>query len=165
MPFDATPAEIPFEVRTLPDRRTALRNLAWLLRNRKHWPRGWVKLCYVENRIRSIPLSRRSRVSKQSRPVVLLAWTRRRSQSRASSPELGLGSMPSSCRTWANFFGSTRRRSVIIARRAVRPASVKNSRGKWPSLSSRMRPRAINPFAVGGSFGLPASGPLRQVLR
>jgi hypothetical protein len=29
--------------------------------------------------------------------------------------------MPSSCRTWTNFFGSTRRRSVIIARRAVRP--------------------------------------------
>ncbi len=41
MPFDATPAEIPFEVRTLPDRRTALRNLAWLLRNRKHWPAGF----------------------------------------------------------------------------------------------------------------------------
>jgi hypothetical protein len=58
------------------------------------------------------------------------------------------------------FRGSTRRRSVIIARNAVRPASVKNSRGKCPSVSSRMRPRAINPFAVGGSFGLPASGPL-----
>ena len=55
--------------------------------------------------------------------------------------------MPSSCRTWANFFGSTRRRSVIIARRAVRPASVKNSRGKGPPGSSRMRPRAISPFA------------------
>jgi hypothetical protein len=62
--------------------------------------------------------------------------------------------MPSSCRTWANFFGSTRRRSVIIARRAVRPASVKNSRGKRPSLSSRMRPRAINPdpLVVGLNF-------------
>ena len=41
MPFDAPPAEIPFEGRTLPDRRTALRNLAWLLRNRKHWPAGF----------------------------------------------------------------------------------------------------------------------------
>ena len=41
MPFDALPAEIPFEGRTLPDRTTALRNLAWLLRNRKHWPAGF----------------------------------------------------------------------------------------------------------------------------
>jgi hypothetical protein len=29
-------------------------------------------------------------------------------------------------------------------------------------LPSRMRPRAISPFPIGGSFGLPASGPPRQ---
>ena len=54
----------------------------------------------------------------------------------------------------ANFFGSAIRGSVIISRSAVRPASVKNSRGNRPQVSSRMRPRASNPFAVGGSFGL-----------
>jgi hypothetical protein len=37
MPFDATPSD----VRTLPDRRTALRNLSWLLRNPHHWPSGF----------------------------------------------------------------------------------------------------------------------------
>ena len=39
------------------------------------------------------------------------------------------GSMPSSRRTWANFFGSASRPSDIMARSADNPASVKNSRG------------------------------------
>jgi hypothetical protein len=42
----------------------------------------------------------------------------------------GMGSMPSSWRTWANVFGSAKRRSCIIARNAVSPTSVKTSRGQ-----------------------------------
>jgi hypothetical protein len=38
--------------------------------------------------------------------------------------------MPSSCRIWANFFGSARRRSAIIVRNSASPASVKTSRGR-----------------------------------
>ena len=61
---------------------------------------------------------------------------------------LGLMAMPSSWRTW-----------VIIARSALSPASVKNNRGNGPLASSCIRPRAISPFAIGDSVGLPASGP------
>jgi hypothetical protein len=37
--------------------------------------------------------------------------------------------MPSSRLVWANFPGSARRRSAIIARSSISPSSVKNSRG------------------------------------
>jgi Uncharacterized protein conserved in bacteria (DUF2219) len=40
---------------------------------------------------------------------------------------LQAGSMPSSCLMWANFTGSARRRSAIIARNSISPASVKKS--------------------------------------
>ena len=43
-------------------------------------------------------------------------------------------------------------------------ASVKNSQGKGPGIKP-CETGAINPFAVGGSFGLPASRLPRQVLR
>jgi hypothetical protein len=52
---------------------------------------------------------------------------------------------------------------IVIARSVVRPASVKNNRGKWPLASSRIRPRAISPLAIADRFGLPAPRPLRQV--
>ena len=76
----------------------------------------------------------------------------------------GTGSMPSSWRIWANFAGSASRRSAIIARSAVRPASVKNSLGRRCPVSSRINPRSSKLAAAGESFGLPASGPPRQVL-
>ena len=46
----------------------------------------------------------------------------------------GAASMPSSWRTWANFFGSAKRPSIIIARSDARPASVKTSVGNVPVL-------------------------------
>ena len=61
------------------------------------------------------------------------------------------------------FSGSAKRRSAIIARSIARPVSVKNSRGRRSSVSSRIRPRCTSPLAVGGSFGLRASGPPRQI--
>src|SRR5271165_4079645 len=76
----------------------------------------------------------------------------------------GTGSMPSSWRIWANFAGSASLRSAIIARSAVRPASVKNSLGRRCPVSSRINPRSSKLVTVGESFGLPASGPPRQVL-
>src|SRR5271166_129401 len=77
----------------------------------------------------------------------------------------GMESMPSSWRTWANFFGSASRRSAIIVRSSASPASVKNNRGGRRPVSSRISPRSRSPLAIGDSFGLPASGPPRQVLR
>ena len=41
----------------------------------------------------------------------------------------GAGSIPSSCRTWANFVGSANRLFSIICRKAAIPAVVKKSRG------------------------------------
>jgi len=74
------------------------------------------------------------------------------------------GSMPSSWRICANFIGSARRRSLIIARRALIPNWVKTSRGKRSLSSSRISPRSRRPLAAGEIFGLPRSGPPRHVL-
>lgn len=62
------------------------------------------------------------------------------------------------------FFRVGQALSAIVVRSAAKPASVKNSRGKrWP-VSRRINPRPMRPLVAGGSFGLPASGPARQVL-
>ena len=57
--------------------------------------------------------------------------------------------------------GSASRRS-LIARRADRPCSVKNSRGGRCEASSRISPRARRLPARGGIFGSPACWPPRQ---
>ena len=72
--------------------------------------------------------------------------------------------MPSSCRMCPNFFGSAKRRSVIIARSSANPAVVKNNRGARDPVSSRISPRSTRPLAIDESFGFPASEPPRQTL-
>lgn len=57
-------------------------------------------------------------------------------------------SMPSSCRTCANFTGSAKRLSRIIARSSTRPGSVMNRRGRRPLVSRRIKPRSRRVFAA-----------------
>ena len=70
--------------------------------------------------------------------------------------------MPSSCRTSANFFGSTRRRSVIIAGKATRPASVKtgveSSPGYQPHEAMRDQPLRCRRQLRLACIGAPAPG-------
>jgi hypothetical protein len=62
----------------------------------------------------------------------------------------------------ANFIGSARRRSRIIARSAAKPASVKSSRSQRGA-GRAASARSTSPMAGKGSFGLPSCGPRRGV--
>jgi hypothetical protein len=61
---------------------------------------------------------------------------------------------PSSCLTWANFWGLASRPSAITTRNASNPGSVKKSRGMRELASSRIKPRSRRLLPAGGNFGL-----------